>query len=58
MGMDTTDENESSMEKDNKVDRFRNMSSDNSSFMVSEVDFLLGGGETTMVSLFCFRHKL
>ncbi|KOM39116.1 hypothetical protein LR48_Vigan03g249800 [Vigna angularis] len=43
-----SNENESSMEKDNKVDHFRNMSSDNSSFMVSEVDFLLGGGETTM----------
>ncbi|XP_027923371.1 trafficking protein particle complex subunit 8 [Vigna unguiculata] len=46
-----SNENESSMEKDNKVDRFRNMSSDNSSFMVSEVDFLLGGGETTMIQL-------
>lgn len=55
--MGTTDENESSVEKDNEVDHFRNMSSDNSSFMVSEVDFLLGGGETTMVSLFCFRDK-
>ncbi|WVZ06097.1 hypothetical protein V8G54_019443 [Vigna mungo] len=43
-----SNENESSMEKDNKVGHFRNMSSDNSSFMVSEVDFLLGGGETTM----------
>lgn len=56
--MGTTDENESSMEKDNKVGHFRNMSSDNSSFMVSEVDILPGGGETTIVSLFCFRQKL
>ncbi|KAH1258864.1 Trafficking protein particle complex subunit 8 [Glycine max] len=46
-----SDENESSVEKDNEVDHFRNMSSDNSSFMVSEVDFLLGGGETTMIQL-------
>ncbi|XP_014495790.1 trafficking protein particle complex subunit 8 [Vigna radiata var. radiata] len=46
-----SNENESSMEKDNKVGHFRNMSSDNSSFMVSEVDFLLGGGETTMIQL-------
>ncbi|TKY61914.1 Trafficking protein particle complex subunit 8 [Spatholobus suberectus] len=46
-----SDENESSMENDNKVDHFRHMSSDNSSFMVSEVDFLLGGGETTMIQL-------
>ncbi|ESW34971.1 hypothetical protein PHAVU_001G196200 [Phaseolus vulgaris] len=46
-----SNEIESSMEKDNKVDHFRNMSSDNSSFMVSEVDFLLGGGETTMIEL-------
>ncbi|KAF7818861.1 trafficking protein particle complex subunit 8 [Senna tora] len=29
----------------------RDLSSDNSSFLVSEVDFLLGGGETTMVQL-------
>lgn len=29
----------------------RDMCSDNSAFLVSEVDFLLGGGETTMVSL-------
>nr|KYP56952.1 Protein TRS85 isogeny [Cajanus cajan] len=50
-------ENESSVEKDDEADHFRNMSSDNSSFMVSEVDFLLGGGETTMVSLFCFRAE-
>ncbi|KAK7378868.1 hypothetical protein VNO80_04316 [Phaseolus coccineus] len=46
-----SNEIESSMEKDNKVDHFRNMSSDNSSFMVSEVDLLLGGGETTMIEL-------
>ncbi|KAK7396773.1 hypothetical protein VNO78_17931 [Psophocarpus tetragonolobus] len=46
-----SDENESSVEKDNEVDHFRNMSSDNSAFMVSEVDFLLGGGETTMIQL-------
>ncbi|KAL5135551.1 Trafficking protein particle complex subunit 8 [Glycine soja] len=46
-----SDENESSVEKDNEADHFRNMSSDNSSFMVSEVDFLLGGGETTMIQL-------
>ena len=55
--MGTTDENESSVEKNNEVDHFGNMSSDSSSFMVSDVDFLLGGGETTMVSLFCFRDK-
>lgn len=50
--MDTTDENGLSVETDNEVDYFRDMSSDNSSFTVSEVDFLLGGGETTVVSLF------
>ncbi|KAG4928503.1 hypothetical protein JHK85_054989 [Glycine max] len=46
-----SDENESSVEKDNEVDHFGNMSSDSSSFMVSDVDFLLGGGETTMIQL-------
>lgn len=49
--MDTTDDNELSVKTDNEVDHFRHMNSDNSSFLVSEVDFLLGGGETTMVSL-------
>lgn len=52
---DSTDEvkyeNESSVGKDDEADHFRNMSSDNSSFMASEVDFLLGGGETTMIQL-------
>ncbi|RDX88744.1 Trafficking protein particle complex subunit 8, partial [Mucuna pruriens] len=46
-----SNENVSNAENDNEVDHFRNMSSDNSSFMVSEVDFLLGGGETTMIQL-------
>ncbi|KAK7284775.1 hypothetical protein RJT34_19528 [Clitoria ternatea] len=46
-----SDENESSVQSDNLVDHFRNVSSDNSSFLVSEVDFLLGGGETTMIQL-------
>lgn len=50
--MHTTDENELSLKTDNEVDHFRDMSSGNSSFLVSEVDFSLGGGETTMVSLF------
>lgn len=49
--MGITDESQASMEKDNGVDHFKDMSSDNSSFFVSEVDFLLGGGETTMVRL-------
>lgn len=49
--MGTTDENESSVENDNVVDHFRNMSSDNSSFIASEVDFLLECGKATMVSL-------
>lgn len=50
--MDTTDEKELSVKSNNEVDHFRDMSSYNSSFLVSEVDFSLGGGETTMVSLF------
>ncbi|KAK7337326.1 hypothetical protein VNO77_17892 [Canavalia gladiata] len=45
------DENESSVENDNVVDHFKDMSSDKSSFLVSEVDFLLGGGETNMIQL-------
>jgi trafficking protein particle complex subunit 8 len=50
--VDTTDENESSVKTDNEVDHFKDMSSYNSSFLVSEVDFSLRGGETTTVSLF------
>ncbi|KAL1338323.1 hypothetical protein HN51_032996 [Arachis hypogaea] len=46
-----SDENQSNMEKNNEIDHFREMSSDNTSFSVSEVDFSLGGGETTMVQL-------
>ncbi|KAL2345307.1 hypothetical protein Fmac_006592 [Flemingia macrophylla] len=46
-----SNENESSLEKDDEADLFRNRSNDNSSFLVSEVDFLLGGGETTMIQL-------
>ncbi|KAK7244790.1 hypothetical protein RIF29_39616 [Crotalaria pallida] len=45
------DENKSSVEDYNEVDHFRDMNLDNSSFLVSEVDFLLRGGETTMVQL-------
>jgi hypothetical protein len=48
----TTDANELSVKTDNEIDHFRDTSSYNSSFLVSEVDFSLGGGETTMVSLF------
>ncbi|XP_004494255.1 uncharacterized protein [Cicer arietinum] len=47
----TSNENELSLKTDNEVDHFRDMSSGNSSFLVSEVDFSLGGGETTMVQL-------
>ncbi|MED6136368.1 hypothetical protein PIB30_055534 [Stylosanthes scabra] len=53
---DTTDEarsaeNQSNIEKDNEIDHFRGMSAENTSFSVSEVDFSLGAGETTMVQL-------
>ncbi|MED6134529.1 hypothetical protein PIB30_037742 [Stylosanthes scabra] len=44
-------ENQSNMETDNEIDHFRSMSSENTSFSVSEVDFSLGAGETTMVQL-------
>ncbi|CAL5194328.1 unnamed protein product [Lathyrus oleraceus] len=47
----TSDEKELSVKSNNEVDHFRDMSSYNSSFLVSEVDFSLGGGETTMVQL-------
>ncbi|XP_061362471.1 uncharacterized protein LOC133306201 [Gastrolobium bilobum] len=47
----SSDENESNVENDNEFDHFKDLSSDNASFLVSEVDFLLGGGETTMVQL-------
>ncbi|KAL5060385.1 hypothetical protein RYX36_031989 [Vicia faba] len=47
----TSDEKELSVKTNNEVDHFRDMSSYNSSFLVSEVDFSLGGGETTMVQL-------
>ncbi|XP_057438916.1 uncharacterized protein LOC130730816 isoform X2 [Lotus japonicus] len=47
----TSDKIETRVETDIEVDHFRDMSSDNSSFLVSEVDFLLGDGETTMVQL-------
>ncbi|XP_027350865.1 trafficking protein particle complex subunit 8 isoform X2 [Abrus precatorius] len=43
-------ENVSSVEN-NEIDHFRDMNSDNSSYLVSGVDFLLGGGETTMIQL-------
>ncbi|KAI5425327.1 uncharacterized protein LOC127125569 [Lathyrus oleraceus] len=46
-----SDEKELSVKSNNEVDHFRDMSSYNSSFLVSEVDFSLGGGETTMVQL-------
>lgn len=47
----TSDENESSVKTDNEVDHFKDMGSYNSSFLVSEVDFSLRGGETTTVLL-------
>ncbi|XP_045795851.1 trafficking protein particle complex subunit 8 [Trifolium pratense] len=47
----TSNANELSVKTDNEVDHFRDTSSHNSSFLVSEVDFSLGGGETTMVQL-------
>ncbi|CAL0326705.1 unnamed protein product [Lupinus luteus] len=45
------DENKSVVGDDNDIDHFKDMSSNNSSILMSEVDFLLGGGETTMVQL-------
>ncbi|KAE9585345.1 putative tetratricopeptide-like helical domain, TRAPP II complex, Trs120, TRAPP III complex, Trs85 [Lupinus albus] len=45
------DENKSIVEDDNGIDHFKDMSSNNSSILMSEIDFLLGGGETTMVQL-------
>ncbi|XP_019455479.1 PREDICTED: trafficking protein particle complex subunit 8-like isoform X1 [Lupinus angustifolius] len=45
------DENKSSLEDGNDVDHFKEMNSDNSSFLVSEVDFLLGGGQTNLAQL-------
>ncbi|KAE9621728.1 hypothetical protein Lal_00032713 [Lupinus albus] len=45
------DENKSSLEDENDVDHFKDTNLDNSSFLVSEADFLLGGGEKTLVQL-------